>query len=654
MATIDPTPHPTILIVDDDTGTRLLIRRVLQMHGYDIEEASDGEQALALHKELSPTLIILDIMMPGINGIEVCRQLRQCDSGTPVLMLTGLSDDHAVEDAFQAGADDFITKPPNWSILKRRVNRLVAARLAEKQLCNYQQQLEQLVEERTAELRRANQSLQHQIVERERAERASELSKERLRIVLENMPVMLMAIGDNGTPVVWNRECERVTGYSAAEMLGKANWLDVLYPDAEYRTSMIDSAHKHSSDYRNWEWATACKDGDIRFIAWSNISSSLSIPGWSSWAIGMDVTTRRLIEEALYRSEEQMRRITDNMLDIICQTNLDGIIEYASPSCYSVLGYEPESMIGQSIYSGIHPEDVEQVKVGVQTTGRVEYRYQHAYGHYVWLETLSNFLFADMQPEGIIFASRDITKRKQAERELEELNRLKTEFLSTAAHELRTPLTSIRGFSEILLTRQLDDTRKQRYISLINEQSTNLGTIIDDLLDVSRLEAKRNLALTIETIHLRDLIDHVVAPFAESSSEHRMQIEGFEDCPPINGDPFRLAQVIKNLLSNAVKYSPQGSLIQIRARVFREYVEISVQDQGVGMTPEQQAHLFEKFYRADASNTAISGTGLGLAISKLIVELHGGKIWAESQYGVGTTFYFTLPLAAEPIGVNIV
>ncbi len=652
MATIDPTPHPVILIVDDDPATRLLIRRALQMYKYEIVEAVDGEQALLLYKQLGPSLVILDVMMPGINGIEVCKRLREKDSSTPILMLTSLSDERAVEDAFQAGADDFITKPPDWTILKRRVNRLVTARQAEKKLSEYQHQLERLVEDRTAELRSANQSLQQQIAERERAEEAIELNKERLRIVLENMPVMLVAVGIDGTPVVWNRECERVTGYSASEMLGKANWLDILYPDAAYRASMLEAERRHSADYRNWEWATTCKDGSIHFIAWSNISSSLSIPGWSYWAIGMDVTTRRLIEEALYRSEEQMRRITDNMLDIICQTDLDGIIEYASPSCYSVLGYEPESMIGQSIYSGIHPEDAASVKIAVETTGRIEYRYQHANGHYVWLETLSNFLFADTQSQGIIFASRDITKRKQAERELEELNRLKTEFLSTAAHELRTPLTTIRGFSEILLTRQLDDPRKQRYVSLINEQSNHLGTIIDDLLDVSRLEAKRNLALTIESIHLADLIDHVVAPFAESSVDHTIQVEGVEACPPINGDPFRLAQVVRNLLSNAVKYSPKGSSIQIRAQVLPTDVKISVQDQGMGMTAEQQAHLFEKFYRADASNTAVSGTGLGLAISKLIVELHSGKIWAESQYGVGTTFHFTLPLAVEQVGIN--
>src|SRR5262249_24604943 len=120
-----------------------------------------------------------------------------------------------------------------------------------------------------------------------------------------------------------------------------------------------------------------------------------------------------------------------------------------------------------------------------------------------------------------------------------------------------------------------------------------------------------------------------------------------DTCPPVFGDPFRLSQVCKNLLSNAVKYSPNGGTITVRSRLLQGLVEISVQDQGMGMTPDQQKHLFEKFYRADGSNVAISGTGLGLAISKLIIELHEGRIWAESEHGVGTTFSFTLPLMAE-------
>jgi signal transduction histidine kinase len=118
-------------------------------------------------------------------------------------------------------------------------------------------------------------------------------------------------------------------------------------------------------------------------------------------------------------------------------------------------------------------------------------------------------------------------------------------------------------------------------------------------------------------------------------------------CPTIIGDPFRLSQVLQNLLSNAVKYSPDGGLIAIYGQVIPGFLQISVQDEGIGMTAQQQVHLFERFYRADASNTTISGTGLGLAISKLIVELHSGKIWVDSARGVGTTMHFTLPIAND-------
>lgn len=358
-------------------------------------------------------------------------------------------------------------------------------------------------------------------------------------------------------------------------------------------------------------------------------------------------------QDSLLGSEERLRRLTDNMLDIIYQTDPDGIIEYASPSCMSVLGYPPETLMGQSIYSWLDPVDVPRVREAILTVGVIEYRYKHADGHYLWLETLSNVLFADDgTPKGFIFASRDITVRKQAEHDLQELNRLKTEFLSTAAHELRTPLASIMGFSEILLTRDIEASRGKHFLRLINEQSSQLRKLVDSLLDLSRLDTKENLRLDLQVVDLTALTSKLLVPFIESSPDRRFQLVGLSTCPPIVGDPFRLGQVLQNLLSNAVKYSPDGGTITVRGQVTPGFLQISVADQGIGMTPQQQLHLFERFYRADASNTTISGTGLGLAISKLIVELHGGRIWAHSEYGIGTTMYFTLPLADDEASQN--
>jgi PAS domain S-box-containing protein len=246
---------------------------------------------------------------------------------------------------------------------------------------------------------------------------------------------------------------------------------------------------------------------------------------------------------------------------------------------------------------------------------------------------------------GRVWDFRDVTERRRIERELQELNRLKTEFLSTAAHELRTPLTSLRGFSELLLTREFDNARRRRYLRLMNDQASQLGGLIDDLLDISRLEAKRALALSLAPIDIVQLVNEALLPFAETAPRHVIRVENIHPCPPVMADSCRIGQVLRNLLSNAVKYSPQGGDITLSAELVPGYLIIRVKDEGMGMTAEQQSHLFEKFYRADASNTAVTGTGLGLTICKLIVELHKGKIWADSQPGVGTTFYFSLPVA---------
>jgi len=237
----------------------------------------------------------------------------------------------------------------------------------------------------------------------------------------------------------------------------------------------------------------------------------------------------------------------------------------------------------------------------------------------------------------------------QVHTQLQELNQLKTDFLSTAAHELRTPLTSIRGFGEILLTRELDPDRRRRYLTLIHQQATQLSAIIDDLLDISRLEAGRGLQIVPEPLDMGQVLREALIPFQESVTRHCIQVEGAQTYPPVLGDPFRLAQVVKNLLSNAIKFSPDGGAIVVRSRVVDGYLQVSVQDEGMGMTAEQQAHLFEKFYRADAANASIPGTGLGLAISQAIVKLHGGDIWVNSQLGVGTTVSFTLPLTDRSI-----
>lgn len=239
---------------------------------------------------------------------------------------------------------------------------------------------------------------------------------------------------------------------------------------------------------------------------------------------------------------------------------------------------------------------------------------------------------------GIITIFHDVSHER-------EVDRMKTEFISTAAHELRTPLTSIQGFSEILLTRDdLDIKEKKKFLGHINKQSTNLSQIITDLLDISRLESGKGFTLDKKPCLIGEAIKMVTEPFITQNKIHTFEIELPKKAVEINVDKDKMAQVLKNLIGNAVKYSPDGGKIQIKGELVTDNYQVSVRDEGLGMTPDQVEQIFNRFYRADTSNTAIEGTGLGMSIVKYIVEAHSGKVYVESEIGKGTKVTFSLPL----------
>ena len=239
---------------------------------------------------------------------------------------------------------------------------------------------------------------------------------------------------------------------------------------------------------------------------------------------------------------------------------------------------------------------------------------------------------------GIITIIHDVTHER-------EVDRMKTEFISTAAHELRTPLTSIQGFSEILLTRDdIKEEEKYKCLSYINKQSVNLAAIVNDLLDISRIESGAGFSLKKAPVNIADIIEGTVHYFQTLSPKHNFKVVVPEESVEVMVDSRKMRQVLEYLLSNAVKYSPKGSLILTKGELLEDHYQVSIEDQGIGMTPEQVEKIFEKFYRVDTSDSAIDGTGLGMTIVKNIVEAHGGKVWVESELGKGTTVKFTIPI----------
>ena len=360
----------------------------------------------------------------------------------------------------------------------------------------------------------------------------------------------------------------------------------------------------------------------------------------------------------LNQAKEHLQAILDSTNDPILVIRPDGTVREANHSFNQLFGFRTEDTAALSLSQLVTDEFAESVanahdvaaRDGI--SNRIEIDACRRDGSVFNADiTFRPFQHDDHHRPGdareVVCSIRDMTEHKQVEVELYRLNQLKNEFLSTAAHELRTPLASILGFSELLINRVLDQERSQRYMRIINQQSVHLNKIVDSLLDIARIESKQGLLLEIEPIAMGELVAHVVESFADYLPRHHFQMNGLDDCPPVNGDRLRLTQVLQNLISNAVKYSPDGGPVIIAGSSDDHRLSISVQDTGIGMTPEQQVHLFERFYRADASNTTISGAGLGLAIAKLIVELHGGRIWVQSAYRQGTTLTFTLPLERE-------
>jgi signal transduction histidine kinase/GAF domain-containing protein len=258
---------------------------------------------------------------------------------------------------------------------------------------------------------------------------------------------------------------------------------------------------------------------------------------------------------------------------------------------------------------------------------------------------------SQQQITGRIWLVTDMTRDR-------EIDRMKNEFVSIVSHELRTPLTSILGYTELLLNRDFSNEEQRQFITTVYTEAGRLSQLVEDLLGVSRLEAGK-VKLNRWMINLRQVINELTTQLDTQLARHRLLFSVDQELPPVYVDRDKVKQIIFNLLSNAIKYSPDGGEIVLEVHETEtaalpsdhargRWIRVVVRDEGIGIAPEDQARIWERFYRVDNTNTRrIGGTGLGLNITRALVELHGGQIWLESELGQGSSFYFTLPVATE-------
>ncbi|HHH82043.1 MAG TPA: GAF domain-containing protein [Chloroflexi bacterium] len=246
---------------------------------------------------------------------------------------------------------------------------------------------------------------------------------------------------------------------------------------------------------------------------------------------------------------------------------------------------------------------------------------------------------------GQLLENRRLSRRIATLEAQRELARMQDEFISTISHELRTPLGFIKGYVTTLLREdiQWEESKRQEFLRIIDDEADRLRELIDNLLDSSRLESG-TLSMTLEPTRLPPIIRDVVKRVQGAHPDMQIAVDIPEEKFPIlRLDSTRIAQVLDNFLNNARKYAPE-SHVEVRIRRQERNILVEVEDQGPGIAPEHLSHLFERFYRV-TNDQSIRGTGLGLYISRKIVEAHGGEVGVESELGKGTRFYFTLPIA---------
>ena len=378
--------------------------------------------------------------------------------------------------------------------------------------------------------------------------------------------------------------------------------------------------------------------------------------------LGMALENAQLYDE-VHRGKAYIENLVENAADIILSTDLEDQILTWNRGAELTLGYSKEEVIGKHLSILLPPSRVHELaemRAKVELSGAlrdIEVEGKRKGGAAIYLSlSVSPITDVDGKIVGFLRVAKDVTEKKRYERRLKELDKLKSDFVSNVSHELRTPLTAIKGSVDNMLDGLTGDLneKQNRYLVRVKSNADRLARLINDLLDLSRIEAGIKLKRT--NLSLPTVAREVVESLGSVAAEKLISFE--IECPDVNltawADPDRIVEVLTNLIGNAIKFTPtNGKVTLCLKRNGNEWVKISVADTGPGIPSDEANRIFDKFYQVtQPEKQKAMGTGLGLSITKALVEMHGGKIWLESEVGKGSIFSFILP-AEQPLKFNL-
>jgi PAS domain S-box-containing protein len=499
-------------------------------------------------------------------------------------------------------------------------------------------------------------------------------ARRRLRMLVEQLPgaTYIEEFGATSASYI-SPQIETLSGYSAQEWVSQPDFFaKAMHPEDRERVLVAFASVHDSFELIRIEYRLVTKDERVIWIhdeaavARDDDGHPLYLQGYMA-----DVTRRKESELELQQVQERYRTLAEQLplVTYVDGSEGDGTANYISPQIERLVGYTAEEWLaGDGLFaSTLHPEDRDSVLEQIsrcKAEGRPvesEYRMLARDGRVIWVHDVSvpvrdetgragcwQGYVVDVTERRAIAEERDRlleSERAQNDR-LRELDRLKDEFVAAVSHELRTPLTSILGYLELVLddTDRLDDQHRQ-FLDVAERNANRLLRLVGDLLFVAQVDADK-LTLARSELELDALVEECVEAAGPRAAEGGVTLGSETELESaLSGDPARLAQLVDNLISNAIKFTPAGGRVDVRLARSNGSAVLEVEDTGMGISADEQTHLFERFYRTrSAGENAIPGTGLGLSIAQEIAQAHGGHIGVTSEEGVGTTFRVELPL----------